>query len=775
MKIYNEIILQWNEETQSYETVYEDSFDYTGELMHMSSHLADAGADQTVYINSTVNLDSSASQLGEIVAYEWVQLIGTAVMFDDEASNPSFTAPSSSDELTFRLTIWDPGYNEYTDEVTISVIEGFTTETIFVDTDESGITDIQCSQACDYGNTCVNYNQLCSPVSSEIIDDECYCGCSCPPEVVNDEDDNIITEDDYDVITAAINYRILKDYPYKNAYGQYAHSSADEFYLNTGINSKEFGDDLYVTSEIVGISNNKLYHTTGVLYCPGFNFFGDVDNTSIASTNLCESGYAFDDPDSDFDVDLNCCFDVTDIKANRFIIEIEIAHNQQNLQIYYDKNTEQYINTTAPNLVKMTSSLVNDSNTFLTTEITDLSGIVGTIYIAEWGDENSTTDKESMISQFLENKYIFENIGLESEIYHFYQTPGIKKIRGFTEYRDGPEECPYFVGNLEEATSFADIKTTCNQNINCDGYLVTYNIQTGYVHVWYSATITNDYTTIKDNAQISVYVGEDLTTTEALNAVLPNVVMDYCTRFAATGDSNHAPWGLYESFSIIHYFEAKIHLNVDEVYKDEFEEIGGTGFDYLPWPSPGETPTIGGLSDESKYINDVINIVNQNQFKETEVLDKLKATEALENDELGDHLGKVDLAQTRVFKGAYDMDYLLMIQNTLAYEPYYDIYDEETNPDGYWDGETEETIFSDESCVGLIFITDSTNSILRDNCIVEFNFGDSQDDIVIDTSGQNNKGIIIGDYSLQKSSKEVPLIKDDVMSTPTTDTTDGAF
>ena len=34
MKIYNKIILQWNNKTQSYDdVVYEDSFEYEGELM----------------------------------------------------------------------------------------------------------------------------------------------------------------------------------------------------------------------------------------------------------------------------------------------------------------------------------------------------------------------------------------------------------------------------------------------------------------------------------------------------------------------------------------------------------------------------------------------------------------------------------------------------------------------------------------------------------------------------------------------------------------------
>ena len=32
-KIYNEIVLQWNEVTNQYDTLYEDSYDYDGPLM----------------------------------------------------------------------------------------------------------------------------------------------------------------------------------------------------------------------------------------------------------------------------------------------------------------------------------------------------------------------------------------------------------------------------------------------------------------------------------------------------------------------------------------------------------------------------------------------------------------------------------------------------------------------------------------------------------------------------------------------------------------------
>jgi hypothetical protein len=33
MKIYNEIIMKWNKETDSFDTLYEDSFEYNGEMM----------------------------------------------------------------------------------------------------------------------------------------------------------------------------------------------------------------------------------------------------------------------------------------------------------------------------------------------------------------------------------------------------------------------------------------------------------------------------------------------------------------------------------------------------------------------------------------------------------------------------------------------------------------------------------------------------------------------------------------------------------------------
>ena len=742
-----------------------------------------------------------------------------------------------------------------------------------------------------------------------------------------------------------MDYRILKDYPYKNAYGQYAYSSSPEFYLNTGINSKEFDDDLYVIRENILVDDQPYNVDTDFLYSPFYNIVVNQNTSGVVSTNDCPSGFYFINQfiDEDFfDSDIHCCIDMQEFAKRRILLEFNIADNNINTQIYYDKNSDNYKNSTAPNEVLVKADVVlNDNFLPFVEEINSYA--LSTIYIAEWGDEASTKDKETLISDFQNNKFQFEKSGITTGLKHFYQTPGVHKIKGFTEIKTGNTgQCPYVSGGDDEIETYLEIKNICDSNQDCLGYKVS--IIGDWIYVWYGTEIpTTSYwvygsvtSIISDttNAIIAKEIGE-VSEGEGIAQIVDDVVVDYCLRFGSTGDMNYEPWSMYESFTTTDYFEAKINLNVDEVFKDEFEEIGGTGFDYLPWPET--SPIIGGLSDESKYINDVINIVNQNQFKETELLDKQKAEEALQNDELGNHLGKIDLAQTRFFKGVYDMDQLLMVESMMGknlfdetpfnlhsdsepeptlevnYNGGYDnitftvpetgigafsgagsvlhypngdpVYVDHTktykveatvevhnnsssssyiriylgatgggwpespnvaqiselgthqisgfvNPNNYddtqqnidmhsqymlefatatddfyasaswtisnisvrevltdiddstytpydnfdyWDGETEETTFSDESCVGLIFINDSTNSILRDNCILEFNFGDSQDDIVIDTSGQNNKGIIIGDYSLQKTSKDIPLIKDDVMITPTTDSTDGAF
>ena len=89
-------------------------------------------------------------------------------------------------------------------------------------------------------------------------------------------------------------------------------------------------------------------------------------------------------------------------------------------------------------------------------------------------------------------------------------------------------------------------------------------------------------------------------------------------------------------------------------------------------------------------------------------------------------------------------------------------YDEEN----YWDGSLPEKTFSMESSVGQIFITDNQDLSLSENCKLEFNTGQIDDKAVYDSSGNANKGLLIGDYKIKKNEKNQPMRRDSFIKLP---------
>ena len=87
---------------------------------------ASAGPDQTVNEEDVVTLDATGSgdPEGEALTYTWVQTSGPAVTLSDNgASQPTFTAPNElvNTDLTFQVTVQDPGGQTSIDTVTITV------------------------------------------------------------------------------------------------------------------------------------------------------------------------------------------------------------------------------------------------------------------------------------------------------------------------------------------------------------------------------------------------------------------------------------------------------------------------------------------------------------------------------------------------------------------------------------------------------------------------------------------------------------------------------
>jgi hypothetical protein len=91
----------------------------------------------------------------------------------------------------------------------------------------------------------------------------------------------------------------------------------------------------------------------------------------------------------------------------------------------------------------------------------------------------------------------------------------------------------------------------------------------------------------------------------------------------------------------------------------------------------------------------------------------------------------------------------------------------------YWNGDQHQ--FPQESCVGTLFINDNMDKELRSKCLLELNTGTSDNTFIRDTSGNGNKGILIGDFKVKKESELVSMTRDSLIIKPNTGTKDGAL
>jgi len=82
----------------------------------------------------------------------------------------------------------------------------------------------------------------------------------------------------------------------------------------------------------------------------------------------------------------------------------------------------------------------------------------------------------------------------------------------------------------------------------------------------------------------------------------------------------------------------------------------------------------------------------------------------------------------------------------------------------YWDGFVNK--FPMESSVGQIFISDNQDIDLKQNCKLELNTAELSGKTIIDSSGNSNKGILIGDYKVKKTKKGEPMRRDSFIKVP---------
>ena len=97
--------------------------------------------------------------------------------------------------------------------------------------------------------------------------------------------------------------------------------------------------------------------------------------------------------------------------------------------------------------------------------------------------------------------------------------------------------------------------------------------------------------------------------------------------------------------------------------------------------------------------------------------------------------------------------------------PYTDISGSLMETIGYWDGSIDRT-FPEESSVGQIFIGDNSDVNLKSNCKLEINAENSIGKSFDDSSGNLNKGLLIGDYKIKKTQKNREMKRDSYIKIP---------
>ena len=210
------------------------------------------------------------------------------------------------------------------------------------------------------------------------------------------------------------------------------------------------------------------------------------------------------------------------------------------------------------------------------------------------------------------------------------------------------------------------------------------------------------------------------------------------------------------------FVTARLFLDIPFNQIPDFGELGGDDYVTIPWSYT--TPVIGGTDSNSKYQISVRNTLRGGQIGDTDLIDQRFLVDALENDELGQSILEFDLEQVRYFNdGTYSMAKLLGINETIPWRPH-------TNT-AYWNGndwnESEPQLtFPQESSVGQIFIGDNLDQDLIQKCQFELNTGEKEYSSIYDSSGNSNKGLLIGEYKITKRKKGTPMRRDSSIKIP---------
>ena len=148
--------------------------------------------------------------------------------------------------------------------------------------------------------------------------------------------------------------------------------------------------------------------------------------------------------------------------------------------------------------------------------------------------------------------------------------------------------------------------------------------------------------------------------------------------------------------------KSRFFLDIPRSEFPDFGELGGEDYNVIPWPTT--TVVIGGVDNKSNYKTSVQKAISSGNIGDSDIIDEKFLIQDFENDELGKSINKLDLEQVRFFNKNYSINSLLRIENN----PFY----------------------------------------------------------TYDSSGNSNKGLLIGDYKVKKDRKGQSMRRDSFIKVP---------
>ena len=447
------------------------------------------------------------------------------------------------------------------------------------------------------------------------------------------------------------------------------------------------------------------------------------------------------------------------------VSKTNILGSQYDLQNYYTSDEERQV-ASAPTQVSLDFEISTDSVSN-ETELTSTSPTLGHMfYVISWDDmdnkfktwddviDDIPEDEVKLLEKQQDNLYIFNDIG--TPLINNYQTPGIKTIKSVMFSYDTTD-------NQIEPVRWKFITTRIFLDIPLNQYPD------------FGEVGGADYTTIPWPHTTPIIGGTDenskykksIRDTLSGGKIGNQDIIDQT--FLINDNENDELGQSIRKFDLeqVRYFNSSYDmaslLGIDIVEEgDNTNYLGNC--DYGFWFNQLD----GGTTEDEAYAYALANweTISTMGCTATVSTNQWRYTVCCPNGAEGGGRNCVD-------DPGGDVN-LVLVSNPVTGEQFFDtytaacgIFDTGFKPhtdSQYWDGEINS--FSEETSVGEIFISDNSDSTLKEDCKLELNCGNLTGKSIVDSSGNSNKGLLIGDYKIKKTRKNRPMRRDSFIKIP---------